>query len=205
MSQFTCLTILELRDQCRRRSDGEQWALLKGICSTISTNQLEEFQLDIYDEMRVKSINDVLAAVTGLRELDAILSRPQFSRLSSVTVDYHYLNIWLQELSATSDSPSHTSLAGRIVASTGSNSQHISSYIPGCAVQKALRGMDLRDPFRCYAQEIIRRKTEEELAQLKSRGILKTRFRKVDLTDPSALPPEPKFIFSDAQIIPLWD
>lgn len=173
VSHFTCLTVLDL---CYEEKPlDQQLTSLRKICTSISSHQLEVFHMALYDYWNTHPLNALLATLAGLREVDTVLSRPQFGRLSDVTFRY-YLKIYVQGPATSDPSPSIFLDDMMVNAALSSQQTPADDGDGGASPPIHAQGLDLDGTERLSYQdveELVGRKTEEELSQLHFRGILK--------------------------------
>lgn len=125
---------------------------LDSILSTIATDQLKTFDLIIcHFDIDAQSLDSRLAALSRLKDMDAMLSLPKFRSLRSVQLIF-WLAIIMQKYSVTSSStPPPTSSNAAVLTFSSSST---------------------KNAFARYARDVIQGRIKEELKQLNSRGIL---------------------------------
>ena len=164
-SRFTSLKYLYLRLYFNRDNIHERTptsiAYLVSILSTVASHQLETLDLDHHD-YAPHSLDSILAALSGLKDVDAILSSPTFRCLRCICF-YFQFSIPMQKHPIASNAPPPTSSNATLLASDLSS-------LPG--LDDNDRTDNPEDTFRHYAEDFIRSKIREELKQLDSRGIL---------------------------------
>ena len=137
---------------------------LPTILSTIASHQLEslEFRSSSFPFDHVPSIDRILATLDGLKDVDTLLSRPQFHRLQYLKFNLGF----------------HVTIPRRSVESGAQqDTSGMISFLPPCShssphLDDSDTTDDIRDTFRRHATEAVQRKIEEVLKQFKSRGIL---------------------------------
>lgn len=158
LSRFTCLRRLYLHFY--EEPDEKILTHLNAILSSITSCQLEELYIRPgYHPPRL--LDSTIAALTGLRDVDAILSHPRFHRLSHFRFPCQFF-VTMQELPATSNTTSHTS--------------NTMVLVPGLSSKPSTddndNGRDARDAFERHVKDLVRCKIQEELKQLNARDIL---------------------------------
>lgn len=134
-------------------------ACTHAILATISSSYLKELRCTriIYQRWEPESLDSTLIALARLKDTDALLAQPQFSRLHHIQLDYS-LNI-LSSLSTL-----HILPAEQPALPLGSSSQ------PGPIDN--VNSHNARDAFECEVEGVIRSKTLEKLKQFCDRGEL---------------------------------
>lgn len=153
--------MLTLPNQFMERPFDVHLACLNATLATLSSPHLKEFH-DSHSARHKESLDSLLISLSRLKDIDALLSRPQFSRLHRVKLDYT-LNIYIEEIPSTSD-------ASHPIPPDGS--------IPdpdSCSQSGSLDNIDLNneeDRFRIYAEGRIRTRILEELKQFRDHSEL---------------------------------
>lgn len=159
LSRFTCLRQLDL---CLSFIYLDKLtASLASVLSTATTHRLEKLIL-YYNEDNIQPLDFILDALSGLEDVDAILSLPNFRRLHHIQFEIHFL-ITMQWHQVTSNPRPPISSSDTILASDSSSQQDLDENDST---------NDQYRTFQLYAENAVRNRIEEKLKQLNSRGIL---------------------------------
>lgn len=169
LSRFTSLKQVDLWlggipfEQCTAFLD-EFTTPLTLVLSTISARRLERLLISHCPcSGPYQPLDSALTTLTGLKDVDVVLSLPEFHRLQYVQIDFIFNIVMLD----------------RSIGSGASHSTSSSAMLPTSSPcsQSSLDGDDnstkgAQDSFRRHAESLIRSKIQEMLKQVESRGIL---------------------------------
>lgn len=170
LSSFTRLKLLELRLD-GRPLDKIIPSLVSAL-SKVASCRLEE--LFVYCDSfgrYVESLDSLLTVLGGLKDVDAILSRPQFHCLRHVHFNFT-VKITMQGHSTASTTSPSTSSSTMIPASSSSSQSSLSD-------NDSIDRLQCEGAFRHYAEHLIRSKIREELKHL---NLLDTLDIKLDIS-----------------------
>ena len=150
-------------------------APLVSLLSTVATYQLEQLNL-YHDDTVTYSLDSILVALNGLKDIDAILSHPKFRHLRRIQFHFRFFVTIQAHFIASNILPPTSSILWILASDPGS--------FPGLDDNGSTDHP--RDTLKRRAEDIVRRKIEEELKWLNSRGILNLRLS-VQLREESIL------------------
>lgn len=163
LSRFTCLKRLEVL--CHSLPLEELSASLGTVLSSAASHQLEELVINRHVYYGGHSLDAVLAALAGLKDVDAILLHPRFRCLSHIRLSLYFPILVSDYPNASNTSP--TTPPDFLVPPSESGLQ------PGLSDCVSLDNPV--ETFLHYAERLIRSKIQEGLKQLYSRSILDVR------------------------------